>query len=88
MVICARSVGRWLTPSVPFVESNFSSCPTEANMQDGPDSLTITMMLFLMARKDADAGLSGIKSKYCTYPSIYNKRENARVINKLNDNIE
>ena len=35
----------------------------------------------------ADAGLSKTKNKDWTYPSLYNKRENARIINKMNDYI-
>ena len=36
----------------------------------------------------ADSGLSNTKSKDWTYPSLYNKRENVRIINNLNDYIE
>ena len=35
----------------------------------------------------ADTGLSNTKSKDWTYLSLYNKRENARIINNLNNDI-
>ena len=35
----------------------------------------------------ADAGLSKTKSLDCTYPSLYHKRENTTIIDKLNDEI-
>ena len=48
MVIHARSVGRWLTPSVPFVKYTCIWCPTYPNHQEGPSSLTITIMIILI----------------------------------------
>ena len=48
MEMLQRSVGRWITPSVPFVESTCILQPTEAYHQDVPDSLTIIIMLCLV----------------------------------------
>ena len=37
-----------ITKSVPFVESTWILCPTEAKQKYRTDSLTITMMLFFV----------------------------------------
>ena len=75
-----------LTPGVPFVESTWIWFPRKAKQQDGPASLTITNDAFSgLAR--ADAQLSKTKSKDWNYPSLAKKRENARDINKLDDEI-
>ena len=46
--ISARFVGRWITPSVPFLEFDCIFGPTDTKQQDRPASLTITMLLFLV----------------------------------------
>ena len=53
---------RSITKSVPFVESTWILCPTEAKQKYRTDSLTITMMLFFGLTR-AYAGLSKTKNK-------------------------
>ena len=48
MKMYQRSVGRWISPSVPFVESTCVLHPKEAKNQDGPAYLTIIIMIFLV----------------------------------------
>ena len=50
MEICERDVGSWITPGVTFVDSTCILWPTEANLQERPASLTITMMTFFVWR--------------------------------------
>ena len=48
MEICEISVGRWITPSVIFLDSTFILCLTQADRQELPAYLTITMMTFFV----------------------------------------
>ena len=48
MEMRARSVGRWFTSSVPLVEFNCIWWKPEDREKGGPDSLNITMMIFLV----------------------------------------
>ena len=85
-----RYVGMWLTTSVPFVEYTKFSWPTDSS-RDQVEGWTF----FFDCHNDDFFGLACANAKFpktksngWTYPSLAKNRENARMINKLNDYIK